>query len=366
MALHIKILILFILLLFNGGTLIACSSSDAVDPSSDPPQKDAPSQEEFQNAFEINQILGRGINLGNALEAPSEGDWGMVIEEQFIDLIQKAGFQSVRIPVRWNANAGNSHPYAINVSFFNRVDEIIQWSLDRGLAVMLNIHHYNELMQHPQQHRERFLKIWDQIATHYKDYPEQLVFEILNEPHDNLTPVLWNTYLKEAIKVVRQTNPRRVIVIGTANWGGFGTLPQLELPSHDRQIIATVHYYNPFQFTHQGASWAGPDTDDWLGTTWDGTSEEFNEVNRDFDSVSAWAQTNNRPVHLGEFGAFSTADEDSRQRWTAAIREAAENRGFSWAYWEFGAGFGIYDRNLDQWHKHLLEALIPESPELRD
>jgi len=361
---RIKFTLFLATIFFTTGIFITCSSSIPVNTDNDPNPVEAADQDNFRDAFEINRTLGKGVNLGNALEAPSEGDWGMVIEEHFIDLIQKAGFQSVRIPVRWNAHAGNSQPYTINVAFFDRVDEIIQWSLDRGLAVMLNIHHYNELMQQPQQHRERFLKIWDQIATHYKDYPEQLVFEILNEPHDNLTPILWNTYLKEAINVVRQTNTRRVIAIGTANWGGFGTLQQLELPMHDRQLIATVHYYNPFQFTHQGASWAGPDTDNWLGTTWDGTPEEFNEVNRDFDSVSAWAQTNNRPVHLGEFGAFSTADEDSRQRWTAAIREAAENRGFSWAYWEFGAGFGIYDRNANQWHKHLLEALIPESPEL--
>jgi endoglucanase len=361
---RIKFTLFLTTIFFAAGIFITCSSSTKVNTDKDPPPVDAAEQDHFRDAFEINQTLGRGVNLGNALEAPNEGDWGMVIQEEFIQLIKEAGFESIRIPVRWNAHAGNRFPYAINDSFFSRVDEIIQWSLDRGLAVMLNIHHYNELMQQPQQHRDRFLKIWDQIATHYKDYPEQLVFEILNEPHDNLTPVLWNTYLKEAINVVRKTNPRRVIVIGTANWGGFGSLPQLELPPHDRQLIATVHYYNPFQFTHQGASWAGPQTDEWLGTTWDGTPVEFNGINLDFDSVSEWAQTNNRPIHLGEFGAYSTADDDSRKRWTTAVRKASENRGFSWAYWEFGAGFGIYDRNAGQWRTFLLESLIPDSPEL--
>lgn len=316
------------------------------------------------SAFEINEILGKGINLGNALEAPREGDWGMVIQKEFIDLIADAGFESVRIPIRWNAHAQLNPPYTIEPSFFDRVDEIINWSLDRNLAVMINIHHYNELMESPTEHLDRFLSIWNQLAHHYMDLPETVVFEVLNEPHNNFTSDLWNSYLSRAIDTIRVTNPKRVIAIGTAPWGGFGGLETLEMPESDRQLITTVHYYNPFQFTHQGASWAGPETDEWLGTTWNGTTTEKEEIDRDFDGVLQWAETHNRPIHLGEFGAYSTADQESREAWTRYVVESAESRGFSWAYWEFGAGFGIYDRNQNEWRPYLLKALIPNSPEL--
>jgi endoglucanase len=110
----------------------------------------------------------------------------------------------------------------------------------------------------------------------------------------------------------------------------------------------------------------GEEAQQWIGATWDGTAEEKSVIDNDFDSVSEWAALNNRPVHLGEFGAYSVADDDSRERWTRYVREAAEQRGFSWAYWEFGAGFGIYDRDAKVWRQELLRALLPDSPEVTE
>jgi endoglucanase len=62
---------------------------------------------------------------------------------------------------------------------------------------------------------------------------------------------------------------------------------------------------------------------------------------------------------MGEFGSYSKADQDSRLKWTAFVRNEAEKRGFSWSYWEFGSGFGIYDRDKKQWKNELVKALIP-------
>jgi endoglucanase len=309
--------------------------------------------------FELNESMQKGINLGNALEAPQEGDWGMVIQEEYIHIIADAGFDAIRIPIRWNAHTENEPPYAVDPEFFNRVDEIISWALDRDLVVMINIHHYDELMQQPEQHRQRFLAIWKQIAEHYREYPITLLFEILNEPHDHLTPELWNTFLAETIELIRDSNPHRTLVVGTAPWGGFYGLEYLDIPVNDRNIIVTVHYYDPFQFTHQGAGWVGEEADDWIGTTWEGTPWEMNAINDSFNNVHEWATRHNRPIHLGEFGAYQVAPYESRILWTDYVRDAAEQRDFSWAYWEFGAGFGAYDRESSQWREELLEALIP-------
>jgi endoglucanase len=76
-----------------------------------------------------------------------------------------------------------------------------------------------------------------------------------------------------------------------------------------------------------------------------------------FDSAVTWAEKNNRPLFLGEFGSYEKGDLDSRVRWTGFVRTEVEKRGFSWAYWEFGAGFGIYDREAKQWRGELLDAL---------
>ncbi|MGH7602174.1 MAG: glycoside hydrolase family 5 protein, partial [bacterium] len=153
--------------------------------------------------FAQNAKLGRGINLGNALEAPNEGEWGVTLKSEYFDLIKSAGFTSVRIPIRWSAHAATSAPYAITTSFRQRVDWAIAQAFARQLAVVINIHHYDEIMQSPASHKEKFLAIWKQLATHYRNHSGDLLFELLNEPNSLLTSDLWNQYLQEAIAAIR-------------------------------------------------------------------------------------------------------------------------------------------------------------------
>ncbi len=310
------------------------------------------------DAFEQNKRLGRGVNLGNALEAPKEGEWGVTLQEEYFNLIQSAGFDSVRIPIRWSTHASQASPYTIEAAFFERVDWAVDQSIQNNLQVVINMHHYEEIFTDPAEHQERYLALWKQIAAHYKDYPDNLVFEILNEPHDKLTAPLWNDLLVKALAVVRQTNPERNVIIGPAEWNSLYKLSDLRLPEDDRQLIVTFHYYQPFQFTHQGAEWADG-SEAWLGTTWMGTPAQEKALERDLDLAAGWAEKNNRPLYLGEFGAYNKADMDSRARWTAAVARQAEKRGMSWAYWEFCAGFGVYDPQLQVWINPLLNALIP-------
>ncbi|HEY64700.1 MAG TPA: glycoside hydrolase family 5 protein [Caldilineae bacterium] len=302
--------------------------------------------------------LGRGVNLGNALEAPYEGAWGVVLQEDYFQLISDVGFNSVRIPIRWSAHAGQQPPYTIDERFFARVDWAINQALSRGLKVIINIHHYDELMRDPEGHRERFLALWRQVAEHYADYPPELIFELLNEPHGWMTASAWNALLAEGLKVVRESNPTRWVIIGPVRWNHISALPSLKLPKDDPYLIVTVHYYEPFRFTHQGAEWV-PGSKAWLGTRWEGTEAEKRAIEDDFDRAVAWARRHDRVLFLGEFGAYSKADMESRVRWTRFVARQAEARGISWAYWEFCAGFGIYDRARGRWNQALLEALVP-------
>ena len=309
--------------------------------------------------FEQAARLGRGVNLGNALEAPQEGEWGVTLKEEYFQLIKDAGFDSVRIPIRWSAHASPVEPYTIDPSFFERVDWAVEQALSRGLLVVINMHHYEEIMQDQTGHKARFLALWEQIADRYKEYPEELLFEVLNEPHDRLTSDRWNLLLAEAIAAIRETNPDRNIIVGPGNWNAIDALGQLELPAEDQAVIVTVHYYNPFQFTHQGAEWVSG-SKPWLGNRWQGTPSEEGGVIRDLDLVAGWAKANDRPIYLGEFGAYSKADMDSRALWTTFVARQAEERGMTWAYWEFCAGFGVYDPSKKVWNQPILDALVPK------
>jgi len=327
-------------------------------PASSPKPTQTITPEGLVDPFEQNKLLGRGVNLGNALEAPNEGEWGMVLQEEYFGLIKGAGFDSVRIPIRWSTHASQTPPYTIDPAFFERVDWAVNQAIQNDLQVVINMHHYEEIFKEPAAQQERFLALWGQIAAHYKDYPTSLVFEILNEPNNMLTTRLWNSLLVEALAKIRPTNPDRNIIIGPAEWNSLYKLNDLILPEDDRHIIVTFHYYLPFHFTHQGAEWA-EGSEAWMGTTWEGTQDQQKALELDLNIAANWAKQNNRPLYLGEFGAYSKADLDSRARWMNFVARQAEARGMSWAYWEFGAGFGIYERQLKIWMKPLLNALIP-------
>ena len=311
------------------------------------------------DAFTMNQRLGRSVNLANALEAPNEGDWGLVLQEEYFQLVKEAGFTAVRIPIRWNAHAETSAPYTITPEFFDRIDWAVEQGLSRGLVVVLDFHNYEELMLDPVKNKDRFIGLWQQIAEHYQDYPNNLVFEFLNEPSGQLVASTWNKFIESTIPVVRVSNPTRNIVIGPAEFNNPRALKDLKLPANDQHIIVTFHYYSPYQFTHQGAEWL-TGAGSWLGTTWKASSAEKQSVEFDFGVVAQWANDNNRPIFLGEFGAYSKADMTSRALWTTFIAREAEKLGFSWGYWEFGSGFGVYDPVNKKWNEPLLQALIPK------
>ncbi len=312
-------------------------------------------------AHSFNQALARGINLGNALEAPSEGEWGVRLRPEFFTEVKNAGFQSVRIPIRWSAHATRNAPYEIDAEFLARVDWAVEQALGQGLKVVINVHHYEEMYAHPDEERRRFLGLWKQVAEHYAGRPiDSVAFEILNEPHETLDSERWNALIPEVMAVIRASNPDRVLIIGPAQWNNPSHLDQLRLPSDDRRIIVTFHYYNPFQFTHQGASWT-PGSKAWLGRRWTAADDELAALRSDFDKVAAWAKGHERPIYLGEFGAYSRAPMESRVTWTRAVAREAEARGFSWAYWELASGFGAYDPEREQWRQPLLDALVPPS-----
>lgn len=301
--------------------------------------------------------MRRGINMGNALEAPREGDWGIYIKDEYFRIIREAGFDTLRIPIRWSAHAENSPPYRIDEDFFDRVDWVVNKSLEQGLITIINIHHYEEIMRDPVSHGDRFIALWRQISEHYKDYPEALYFELLNEPHGNLTDGKWNELVAEGVKTIRETNPTRKIIIGPTGWNSVYNLKGLVIPE-DENIIVTFHFYTPFEFTHQGAEWVSPSPP--VGRKWFGTEAEKKQITDELDMAVRWAaQHNNIPLFMGEFGAYSKADMDSRIRWTHFVAREAERRNIPWAYWEFCSGFGAYDPVKEEWRTGLLNALIP-------
>ncbi len=334
--------------------------------------------------------LRRGMNLGNALDAPNEGDWGVVLKASDFAAVRKAGFDHVRLPARFSAHAGMAPPYAIEGSFLARVDWAIDQALSNGLAVIVDLHHYGEMMEAPDEHRPRFVALWKQIAERERSRPEAVVFELCNEPNGKMTADKWNATMADALRVVRSSNPTRPVVVEGVEWASAKSLRDtLAIPADDANLVGSFHMYQPILFTHQGADWMPPEyatrgivfpgppveplspapsanAVPWVRGWFKRYNEEPRQRNPSgaatvmdqLDLAQGFAERTHRPVYMGEFGAIDHADAKSRAAWTRMTRREAERRDFGWAYWDDGGSFMAYDRRDGSWIPFLKSALL--------
>jgi endoglucanase len=310
-----------------------------------------------EDIFEANRALGRGINLGNALEVPKGQDWGFTLKMEHFKVIKDAGFDHVRVPVRWSDYAAKSEPFTIDPAWFTRIDKVLDECEKQKLRAVLNVHHYDEIFKAPREHLPRLKAIWKQIAERYAKREDALYFEFLNEPHEALTAEIWNDFVPQLLAIVRESNPARPVIVGPGLWNNVNELKTLKLPD-DKNLIVTVHYYLPHDFTHQGTPWSDERLQKIVDLRWPQNAGEEAQLKKDFELVAKWAKEHQRPIYVGEFGVYEKAPMESRGEWTRAVAEECEKHGFSFAYWEFGAGFGAYDPKNRVWRKPLLEALI--------
>lgn len=373
-------------LLLTGLSLHGQDSDWKFKPSNPPPM--LPLTNHSSPAYLAAKHFQRGVNLGNYLEAPPGQNWGVTVSADEFAAMKREGFDHVRVPVGWHHYAGGAPDFALKPEIFAKADFCVTNALANGLAVIINIHHYNELDQNPTNETAKFIALWRQIAAHYKNFPAQLALELDNEPHDQATTALMNPIYAQAITEIRRTNPRRTIFVEPGKWGGIDELKNLALPPDDN-IIVSVHCYEPFLFTHQGANWTGTDTK-LTGIVFPGPPpqplvpdasfkpepwvlhwiEQYNTLpaaknpsspaafNDKLNYVRAWSEYYGRPVHIGEFGAYTRADEKSRARFYAAFRQAAEERQLGWCMWDWSAGFRYWDKKSQAPTPGLREALF--------
>ncbi|MEM8530190.1 MAG: cellulase family glycosylhydrolase [Chloroflexota bacterium] len=213
--------------------------------------------------------LGKGINFANALEYANEGDGGVVLEEADFEVVKQAGFDTIRLPVSWPYHTDKQAPYTIDPAIFDRVDWAVDQAVQRDLNIIINIHYYDDLNNNPEAEKDRFLAIWRQVAEHYQDSSDHVYFEVFNEPHGafNNAPDTWNEFFADAVAVIRESNPLRPIIGGPVIWNSVHWLGDFTIPD-DPNIITTIHYYEPYAFTHQGAEWLNPSPP--VGTAWTG------------------------------------------------------------------------------------------------
>jgi endoglucanase len=297
--------------------------------------------------------MGPGINLGNVFDAPDgEGTWWHgTVRQEFFDDFKAAGFKNVRLPVTWQKHMSETEPYSIDTKFMERIAEVVGWATERKLVVVLNAHHEGWFKKDPNGQMIRFENLWRQIATRFKDVPDELlVFEILNESDEKTINAAQTTEMNERIlKIIRETNPTRSVIIAAIGDNDKHLVKELVVPN-DPYIIATYHCYDPWFF-------ASGQPRNATEAKW-GSEAQKTEYLKIMDPIKKWSDIHKVPIYLGEWGTNIKCDANSRVEYYRFVSAQAKLRGFSYAIWDDGGGMLIYNRQTRQWNTDILQAVF--------
>ncbi|PIT03517.1 cellulase [Bradyrhizobium nitroreducens] len=296
--------------------------------------------------------LGRGINI-LGYDGIWEGGRNAPFRLDNLTAIRNAGFSHVRINFFGFKFMGPGD--RLDEAVLKRLDVVIEEVLARNLIPVLDEHDTDTCQRDVAGCAEKLKAFWTQIAGRYAGRYPTLVFEVLNEPGGQMTSTSWNTLLNECLGIIRTSNPGRTVIAAVLNVDDM-PVEDLALPSGDRNLIVTFHYYAPIRFTHQGAPWSpifsrlGPL--DW------GTPEDERRALADFEKIRGWSEREKRPIYLGEFGVYERAPAEARTRYLSFVARNADRLGWAWAYWQFDHDFAAFDSARQTWKPDIMRALM--------
>lgn len=377
---HIRPLALPLALICSLG-IVACSSDSKHSAATGPEEEETVVKAvDYSMGRAMNKRLGKGINLGNSWESKGNSldcSWGNCIEDGDFALLKKAGFNSVRIPVRWQQDSDYS-THTVGEERLAGVKEDIELALAQGLAVIVNFHHYEELNEAGNNYasdpetfnseKDHFLKMWAQVAKEMDAYPDSMiVLEILNEP-TIADAKLVDGIMNDAYKVIRENAKGKTIMFEAYHAAKFADITMLNLPE-DGNIIYTGHYYEPYTYSHQGHSYPCKGDDAYSNSAKYDISSYVKLAKQYYPDVDG---SHSVPLNMGEFGISGGTDrantnsckageslpsDKMKAQWAALSIEAAETYDMSWHYWGFTkvGGFEAYDRD-EGWYNGFPDA----------
>lgn len=335
---------------------------------------------EVQTAFTRAQHLRHGINASIWFaQHPADYSANYTDHEttaEDIAIMARLGFDHVRLSIDAVPLTHAMNERSGDEDFLARLDKAVDEITATGMAVIIDIHpedSYKRALRNDDDAVDRFVMMWQKLAAHYASRDPNLVFfEILNEPEVN-DPYRWAGIQARAAAAIRAAAPRHTIIATGASYSGLGNFLALH-PLPDGNVIYNFHFYDPIQFTHQGAGWGDPW---WINThdiPYPATEEtmadrlklvpeaadrfelenywldhwDAHHIRLLIDEAAAWGKANNAPVTCNEFGAFRAhSDPVSRANWIRDVRSALEADGIGWSMWDYHNGFGVAVKDAD-------------------
>jgi len=329
----------------------------------------------------------KGINLTGwfQVSSPTKIQFTKYTRQDLVN-IKSLGCDVIRLPISLHEMSSGSPDYILDPLFFRFLDSVVNWSEQLNIYLILDDHSFDPSVSTNPQVETVLKKVWPQMATHYKERSNYIIYEILNEPH-GISTSTWSTIQQHVIDAIRSVDTKHKIIVGGSGYNTYTELQNLPVYT-DPDLIYTFHFYDPFMFTHQGATWNTPSMASLSGVpfpydpatmppcpvdllgSWvenalnnypqDGTVEHVKSL---IDIAVNFKTSRNVDVYCGEFGVYiPNSDTADRVYWYQIVKDYLEEKGIAWTTWDYQGGFGLFKKGSYQLFNHdlnipLLEAL---------
>jgi endoglucanase len=330
--------------------------------------------------------FSRGINLTNWFQesAAKEINFSRYTKHDF-EQIRSLGCDVVRLPINLHSMTHGAPDYIIDPLFFDLLDQVVDWATELNIGLILDNHTFDPAVSTQITIGPVLNKVWAQMAQHYKNSSDHIFYEVLNEPH-GISDNAWNTIQQQVINTIRETDTTHYIVVGGAGWNSYNNLNAIPVYT-DTKLIYTFHFYDPFVFTHQGASWTDPSMVPLGGVpfpynadsmpvfpaslkgTW--IESNFNEYSNTgkvasvkalLDIAIHFKNSRNVPIFCGEFGVYiPNSSNHHRVFWYETVRKYLEENGIAWTTWDYHGDFGLFRKGSTGLFDHDLNVPLLQS-----
>lgn len=316
----------------------------------------------------------RGVNLTNWFQANSVRQIQFTrFTRQDLVNIKSLGCDVIRLPINLHYMTNGSPSYTLDPLFFEFLDQVVTWAEELQISLILDNHTFDPSQDTDPNIGTVLVKVWKQMASHYKDRTEFVCYEILNEPHGKITTQQWGQIQQTVIDAIRSVDTKHTIIVGAAAFNSYSELKNLPVYT-DPKLIYTFHFYDPFLFTHQGATWVEPSMaplsgvpfpyeasrmpslpaslkGSWIESSFrnyasDGTVSKVKSL---IDIAVSFKNTRNVNVFCGEFGVYiPNSNNSDRVFWYDAVRKYLEEKGIAWTTWDYTGGFGLFQKGSNE------------------
>jgi endoglucanase len=330
--------------------------------------------------------FSRGINLTGWFQADTPGQiqFAKFTKQDIID-IKSLGCDVIRLPVNMNSMTLGPPSYRFDPLYVSFLDSVVDWCEDLDIYLIIDNHSFDPNVDTSPGIGDILIKVWSQMAQHLKERSEYILYEILNEPH-GITTAAWGSIQNQVITAIRAIDAKHTIVVGGSGYNSYNELKNLPVYS-DKNLLYTFHFYDPFVFTHQGASWTSPSMEPLSGVpfpynaatmpvcpptlkgTWiesnlqsyptDGTTDHVRQL---IDIALNFRTTRNVNIFCGEFGVYiPNSNNSDRSGWYSFVRQYLETNNVPWTIWDYKGGFGLFNKNSNEMFDHDLNISMLQS-----